>query len=57
MDPGAAWASEHGAGSLGFAGAAAKSDGPQPAGLITVAGDGLSDGPTLPMLPSSWDDD
>jgi hypothetical protein len=57
MDPGAAWASEHGAGSLGFAGAAAKYDGPQPAGLITVAGDGLSDGPTLPMLPSSWDDD
>ncbi|HSS24681.1 MAG TPA: hypothetical protein VLL82_09840 [Mycobacterium sp.] len=24
------------------------------AGLITLAGDGLSDSPALPMMPSSW---
>ncbi|MGE2815109.1 PPE family protein [Mycobacterium heidelbergense] len=57
MDPEAAWASAQSAGPLGFAGAAAKSDGPQPAGLITVTGEGLSDGPTVPMMPSSWDQD
>jgi hypothetical protein len=34
-----------------------KSGGPRPAGLITLAGDGLSDAPTLPMVPSSWDQD
>lgn len=57
MDPEAVWACAQSAGSLGFAGAAAKSDGRQPAGLITVTGEGLSDGPTVPMMPSSWDQD
>ncbi|BBZ52288.1 PPE family protein [Mycobacterium heidelbergense] len=47
-------ASDEGAGPLGFAGAAAKSGVPAATGLATLGGDGLSDGPTLPMLPSSW---
>ncbi|OBK43650.1 PPE family protein [Mycobacterium sp. 1081908.1] len=46
--------SDRGAGALGFPGTAAKS-GPGPAaGLTTLTGDGLSDGPTLPLMPSSW---
>jgi PPE-repeat protein len=47
-------ASGVGAGPLGFAGAAARSGIAEAAGLTTLAGDGLSDGPALPMLPSSW---
>lgn len=46
--------SGRGAGTLGFAGTAVKSGVNQAAGLTTLGGDGLSDGPTLPMLPSSW---
>jgi PPE-repeat protein len=42
------------AGPLGFAGAAAKSGASPAAGLMTLAGDGVNDGPALPMLPSSW---
>ncbi len=42
------------AGPLGFAGAAVTSESIQAAGLMTLAGDGLRDGPVLPMLPSSW---
>lgn len=42
------------AGPLGFAGAAVTSESTQAAGLMTLAGDGLRDGPILPMLPSSW---
>ncbi len=45
------------AGPLGFAGAAAKSDVGHASGLATLAGDGLSDGPAVPMLPSSWGPD
>jgi PPE-repeat protein len=52
--PGATTASGQGAGSLGFAGAAAQSGQSAPAGLQTLAGEGLNDGPALPMLPSSW---
>ena len=43
-------------GPLGFAGAAAKSGARRPSGLTTLAGDRLGDGPSLPMVPSSWDD-
>jgi PPE-repeat protein len=50
-------AGESGAGPLGFAGAATKSGVGQAAGLTTLAGDGLSDGPAVPMLPSSWGKD
>jgi PPE-repeat protein len=53
MDVGA---SDSGAGPLGFAGATAQSVVREAAGLTTLTGDGLSDGPTLPMLPSSWGD-
>ena len=42
------------AGPLGFAGAAAKSGASPAAGLMTLAGDGVNEGPALPMLPSSW---
>ncbi len=50
-------ASDAGAGPLGFAGAAAKSDAAQAAGLATLTHDGLSDGPAVPMMPNSWDRD
>lgn len=56
-DPHAARASERSAGPFGFAGAAAKPVVPLAAGLTTLTGDGLSDGPTLPMVPISWGDD
>jgi hypothetical protein len=42
------------AGPLGFAGAAAKSGASPAAGLMTLVGDGVNEGPALPMLPSSW---
>lgn len=50
-------ASDAGAGPLGFAGAATKSDAAHAAGLATLTRDGLSDGPTVPMMPSTWDRD
>ncbi|BBY01266.1 PPE family protein [Mycobacterium seoulense] len=53
-DPDAVRASDQGGGPLGFAGAATKSGVTQPAGLATLTRDGLSDGPTVPMMPSSW---
>ncbi|OBK63474.1 hypothetical protein A5653_24830 [Mycobacterium colombiense] len=56
-DPYAASPSEDSAGPLGFAGAAAKSDTAQATGLVTLTRDGLSDGPTVPMMPSTWDRD
>ncbi|OBG97723.1 hypothetical protein A5697_17985, partial [Mycobacterium sp. E3251] len=49
--------SGQGAGWLGFAGAAPKSGIAQPAGLATLTRDGLRDGPTVPMMPSSWGND
>ncbi|WP_445160004.1 PPE family protein [Mycobacterium sp. Dal123C01] len=45
------------AGPLGFAGAATTSGASHAAGLATLTGDGLSDGPAVPMLPSSWGQD
>ncbi|WAC93708.1 PPE family protein [Mycobacterium sp. Aquia_213] len=48
---------ESGAGPLGFAGAAVKSGAGHAAGLTTLGGDGLNDGPSVPMLPSSWGHD
>ena len=50
-------ASDAGAGPLGFAGAAPKSDAAQAAGLATLTREGLSDGPSVPMMPSTWDRD
>lgn len=56
-DPYAASPSEDSAGPLGFAGAAAKPDAAKAAGLATLTRDGFSDGPTVPMMPSTWDRD
>ncbi|AFC48788.1 PPE domain-containing protein [Mycobacterium intracellulare] len=56
-DPFAARPSEDSAGPLGFAGAAAKSDAARAAGLATLTRDGFSDGPSVPMMPSTWDRD
>ena len=53
-DPHAAHPSGEGAGPLGFAGAAAKPGVSQATGLATLTGDGLSDRPVMPMMPSSW---
>jgi PPE-repeat protein len=46
--------SDRGAGTLGFAGTAIQSGIGLAAGLTTLTGDGLSDGPTSPLVPSSW---
>ena len=54
-DPHAARPSEDSAGPLGFAGATAKPGAAQAAGLATLTRDGLSDGPSVPMMPSTWD--
>ncbi len=56
-EPDAAEASDRGGGALGFAGAATKSGATQPVGLATLTRGGLSDGPTAPMMPSSWGND
>jgi PPE-repeat protein len=48
-------ASDRGAGSLGFAGTAARETGAEAAGLTTLAGDEFGGGPRIPMLPGSWD--
>jgi hypothetical protein len=50
-------ASDAGAGPIGVAGAAVKSDAARAAGLATLTRDGLSEGPTVPMMPSTWDRD
>jgi PPE-repeat protein len=47
-------ASDRGAGPLGFAGTALK-EREQAAGLTTLAGDEFGGGPTLPMLPGTWE--
>lgn len=49
-------ASDRGAGSFGFAGTVPQATA-QPAGLITLAGDPFGGGPTLPMIPTTWDAD
>lgn len=46
--------SDRGAGPLGFTGTVRK-DGVRPAGLITLAGDPFGGGPTIPMIPTTWD--
>ena len=51
-------ASDRGAGSLGFTGTVRKSD-VAATGLATLEDDDFGAGPTMPMLPGSWnvDDD
>jgi PPE-repeat protein len=47
-------ASDQGAGTLGFAGVTAKASADNAVGLTTLAGDGFGGGPTMPMVPGSW---
>ncbi len=55
-DPGWSVASDRGAGSLGFAGTA-PTDTAEAAGLSTLGGDAFGNGPSVPMLPGSWERD
>lgn len=48
--------SDSGAGPLGFTGTMAREQ-VRPAGLITLAGDAFGGGPTIPMVPTTWDTD
>ena len=48
-------ASDHGAGGLGFAGTARKEPVAQAAGLTMLAGDEFGGGPTMPMVPRTWE--
>ncbi len=50
-------ASDRGAGNLGFAGTARKETVAEAAGLTTLAGDGFGGGPTMPMMPATWERD
>ncbi|HZC10375.1 MAG TPA: hypothetical protein VE485_10180, partial [Mycobacterium sp.] len=47
-------ASDRGAGNLGFAGTVSKGS-TQAAGLATLSDDEFGDGPSMPMLPGTWD--
>ncbi|MGC2654252.1 MAG: PPE family protein, partial [Mycobacterium sp.] len=46
--------SEQSAGVLGFAGTIGKDSGAQAAGLTTLAPDEFGSGPTMPMVPGTW---
>jgi PPE-repeat protein len=48
-------ASDSGAGPLGFAGTVRNAAVEQAAGLTTLAGDEFGGGPTMPMMPGSWE--
>jgi PPE-repeat protein len=48
-------ASDRAAGSLGFVGTVHKDTAAQAAGLATLSGNGFGDGPTMPMVPGTWD--
>jgi PPE-repeat protein len=48
-------ASDQGAGNMGFAGTVRKETVAEAAGLTTLAGDEFGGGPTMPMVPGTWD--
>jgi PPE-repeat protein len=48
-------ASDEGAGTLGFAGTAHKDTQVRAAGLTMLAGDEFDGGPTMPMVPGTWE--
>jgi PPE-repeat protein len=50
-------ASDRGAGNLGFAGTARKETVTEAAGLTTLAGDEFGGGPSMPMVPRTWESD
>ncbi|CAM4410281.1 PPE-PPW subfamily C-terminal domain-containing protein [Mycobacterium senriense] len=50
-------ASASGAGPAGFAGTARSAVAPTASGLATLAGDEFGGGPTMPMMPGTWDAD
>ncbi|KLO33476.1 PPE family protein [Mycobacterium haemophilum] len=50
-------ASDHGVGTLGFAGTAPNEAVAEAAGLTTLASDEFGGGPTMPMVPRGWDPD
>ncbi|WP_406817468.1 PPE family protein [Mycobacterium sp. M23085] len=50
-------ASASGAGLVGFAGTARSAAAPTASGLATMAGDEFGGGPTMPMMPGTWDPD
>ncbi|MGZ4583302.1 MAG: PPW family C-terminal domain-containing PPE protein, partial [Mycobacterium sp.] len=50
-------ASDRGAGNLGFAGTARKETAAEAAGFATLPGDEFGGGPTMPMVPGTWDPD
>ncbi|SON59325.1 putative PPE family protein PPE3 [Mycobacterium simulans] len=50
-------ASDQGVRNLGFAGTAHKETSGAAAGLTTLAGDEFGSGPTLPMIPGTWNPD
>jgi PPE-repeat protein len=53
----AAVGSDRGAGPLGFAGTVDKDTIAEAAGLATLNGNGFGGGPTMPMVPGTWDPD
>lgn len=48
-------ASESGSGALGFAGTARREAAAAATGLATLDGDEFGGGPTMPMMPGTWD--
>ena len=48
-------ASDRGAGPLGFVGTVHKDTAAQAAGLATLSGNGFGEGPSMPMVPGTWD--
>jgi PPE-repeat protein len=50
-------ASQRNAGTLGFAGSAAREGSPEPTGLATLTRDQFGGSSTVPMLPGTWNAD
>ena len=48
-------ASDRGAGPLGFAGTVHKDTAAQAAGIGHLSGNGFGGGPSMPMVPGTWD--
>jgi PPE-repeat protein len=53
----ASTASDRGGGAVGFSGTAPKAAGIGATGLATLAGDEFGGGPTVPMVPGTWEAD